>query len=610
MKIKERLKKIIAGFMTAQMILSFMALPQPVKAAVSQSVNSFTLMNATTDIDIMTLTNGTVVNLASYPNINVRANTDPLTVGSVKFDSNCIIDGDYTRIENIAPYAASGDTGGNYWIWSQASNYIGSTCTITATPYELSGAGGTVGTPLAVSFLLVNDALPPQVSGVANGGKYKNPVTITISDESAYSATLNGAPFVNGSTVSVEGVYELVATDITGKTAIVNFILDMTAPFPPDNLFPANGSFIKPSNLTKVDWGDVADGTTPVTYKYEVSNTPGQNLDNSFTAPLYTSGWSTDSEIPTPGTPEGIYYWHAKAKDGAGNESFWGDVWMFTVDGTNPSVDPISDVGPMNIPTLVTSTASDSNGITNYLWEMVSGPTGGSLVFSNPIEHETKISAVGDGGYIVRVTASDAAGNSTPREFKFTWDGTVNPVTDFYLVTGDGFVDLHWANPSLLTDPDFSGVKIYRSTVEGQLGTELATVAKTGNSYEDIMVLNGTTYYYTVQARDDIGNTKNSVQISATPTAPRYVLATSFGSQSDASFGEADQVTQNPAEGEVKSGTSDQKEDENKTEENKDTKSLPYFGIALLVILALVGVYLLYLQNPEWFGALMFWKKK
>ena len=50
-----------------------------------------------------------------------------------------------------APYALAGDTNGNYAAWSLA---LGAH-TVTGTPYELAGAGGTAGTAKTIGFTIV-----------------------------------------------------------------------------------------------------------------------------------------------------------------------------------------------------------------------------------------------------------------------------------------------------------------------------------------------------------------------------------------------------------------------------------------------------------------------
>lgn len=385
---------------------------------------------------------------------------------------------------------------------------------------------------------------------------------------------------------------------------IWSFTLDTNAPAVPTHISPANSSYVN-SSTSSANWGNVIDPSVPINYHYQSSDSSLINLDGSFQTTTQDSSWITNLNYLLAGLSEGSYFWHVKAKDAAENQSAWSNYWQFTVDNTPPVIDATTvDVGPVNMPTSLNGSATDNSGTDiNYKWVMIGGPTGGAINFINDIDPATEAGATLDGEYTLELTATDKAGNSVSKQIKFTWDATVSPVKDLYLVTGDGFVDIHWTNPS---DIDYAGAKIYRSTIEGQLGVEIADVKSPGNYYEDITVLNGVTYYYTVETYDNLGNTKLSNTITVTPQSARLALAgPPILTGNDYSYDSGDQTSQE----EVKSGTEDQKESEDKEEENKDGKSLPYFGIVLLVVLALVGIYLLYIQNPEWFSALMFWKK-
>ncbi|TCJ12682.1 choice-of-anchor D domain-containing protein [Flaviaesturariibacter flavus] len=121
----------------------------------SQALSSFTLVNASNEQDIQTLVNGATINLATLPSqsLNIRANTTPATVGSVVF----VLTGQQSKnaTETTAPYALFGDNSGNYNAWTPA---VGS-YTLKATPYTGPGGTGTAGTPLTVSFTVVNN--PP-----------------------------------------------------------------------------------------------------------------------------------------------------------------------------------------------------------------------------------------------------------------------------------------------------------------------------------------------------------------------------------------------------------------------------------------------------------------
>ncbi|RYU73852.1 InlB B-repeat-containing protein, partial [Hymenobacter persicinus] len=81
---------------------------------------SFTLVNADTDQDIRTLAPGATLDLGTLPtrNLNIRANTNPATVGSVVFELN----GTQARsqVESVAPYALFSDSGGDYNAWTPA----------------------------------------------------------------------------------------------------------------------------------------------------------------------------------------------------------------------------------------------------------------------------------------------------------------------------------------------------------------------------------------------------------------------------------------------------------------------------------------------------------
>ncbi|MES2986051.1 MAG: hypothetical protein V4686_02905 [Patescibacteria group bacterium] len=109
---------------------------------------------------------------------------------------------------------------------------------------------------------------------------------------------------------------------------------DTTAPAAPTPISPANGTTTTTVAQQLIDWSDVTDPSAPVTYIYQSSNSSSTNPDGSFEFPIYTSGPLAVSEIATPGTPEGVYYWHVNATDAAGNTSPWSVAWKITVDNT------------------------------------------------------------------------------------------------------------------------------------------------------------------------------------------------------------------------------------------------------------------------------------
>jgi hypothetical protein len=134
----------------------------------AQEVSSLTLIDADTDQPVAgfdAMESGAVLNLGLLPtrNLNVRANTTPSVVGSVRFE----FDGDANyHVESAAPYALAGDSSGNFNAWTPA---LGAH-TLVAVPYTSSGASGTAGTPKVVAFTVVDDGTTPNDPGGGAGG--------------------------------------------------------------------------------------------------------------------------------------------------------------------------------------------------------------------------------------------------------------------------------------------------------------------------------------------------------------------------------------------------------------------------------------------------------
>jgi hypothetical protein len=162
--------------------------------APGQSVKSFTLIDAATRQDIGTLLNGQVVNLATLPtkNLNIRANTMPEKVGSVRFYYN---DTKGYRLENGAPYMFAGDQDGVYASWTPKAG----THTIKAIPYKRSKTSGGSGKSLTVTFKVIDTSIviPPKENIIVSGELKKwHKVTLTI-DGPVASEKGNLNPFLN-----------------------------------------------------------------------------------------------------------------------------------------------------------------------------------------------------------------------------------------------------------------------------------------------------------------------------------------------------------------------------------------------------------------------------
>ena len=188
-----------------------------------QSVTSLTLINSDTDLPMAgydPLVDGTTIDLATLPtrNMNIRANTSPATVGSVRFgyDGNA-----NQQTETSPPYALMRDTSGDYWDWTpDVGNH-----TVTATPYTGASAGGTAGTPLTVNFTVTDSGGGGGGGGSGGTGAWIESGGLLIMEMENTESTLGkwveinsgDANYVAGATGS--GHLEFTGNTINGGTA-------------------------------------------------------------------------------------------------------------------------------------------------------------------------------------------------------------------------------------------------------------------------------------------------------------------------------------------------------------------------------------------------------
>jgi hypothetical protein len=170
----------------------------------------------------------------------------------------------------------------------------------------------------------------------SNYSTYETPASSCTTD---YPFSLVG--YSTGTTLA-NAVAATVTTTVPNFTNLTSdkFIIvwNKTCPPVPVHLSPANNSSLTTATWLSADWSDVTDPSSPVSYIYESSNSQATNPDGSFVTSAYVSGSLSTSEIPTTGTPEGIYYWHVRSQDASGNKSAWSTPWKVTVDNTAPAV--------------------------------------------------------------------------------------------------------------------------------------------------------------------------------------------------------------------------------------------------------------------------------
>lgn len=196
-----------------------------------------------------------------------------------------------------------------------------------------------------VLFTIIKTA--PVVNGVTNNGLYNQNVTPTFNG----NGKLNGAAFTSGTSVSNEGTYTLIVTDIVGNSTTVNFTIDKTAPVVTG---VANNSYNK-SNVTPVFTGSA-----------------------TLNGAAFTSGSTVSAE--------GNYT--LIVLDGAGNST----TVNFVIDKTPPTVSGVANNGKYKDNVTLTFDAS-------------------TRVWINTIEVNSGYVVIAEGSYTV--VANDLAGNST-----------------------------------------------------------------------------------------------------------------------------------------------------------------------------------------------------
>ena len=95
-------------------------------------------------------------------------------------------------------------------------------------------------------------------------------------------------------------------------------------------------------------------------------------------------------------------------------------------------------------------------------------------------------------------------------------------VAEFFATAGNRQNSLEWKNPA---DPDFNKVLIVRSKDFYPAGPQDGTAVYDGRgeSFVDQDLANGTAYYYTAFAYDDLGNYASGAVAQATPGAPGVI---------------------------------------------------------------------------------------
>lgn len=238
-----------------------------------------------------------------------------------------------------------------------------------------------------------------------------DPLTVeagTVFVDPGATATDASGDFAATSTNNVDtgtlGVYTVTytATDASGNIAsstirTVN-VVDTTLPAAPTAVSPIANAILTSSALAVLDWSDVVDFSSPVTYSYQLSNSNTTNLDGTFVTPIASGSALLTSEASTTLATEGDYYYIAQATDAQLNAGLWMSPVKFTIDNTAPV---ITVTGSSSL-TVEGGSVYIDDGATAL--DTVDGPV--SVSSSGSVD--TSIT----GTYTITYTATDTAGNT------------------------------------------------------------------------------------------------------------------------------------------------------------------------------------------------------
>lgn len=307
------------------------------------------------------------------------------------------------------------------------------------------------------------------ITGPAEGSFTNTPATLSWAATDAHLAsvvaTLDGAVTTSPAVVSLEGhhVLEVSATDVAGNTSVATraFTLDFTSPV---------------VVLTGVTNGAVVRG--PVTLHFAAT-------DASLATAVATLDGQPFSDGATV-TTEGTHLATVVATDRAGNSTT--RQLSFTIDTTGPviQVAGVTDGLISRVALTITWSPTDAHLATATLDG--AGFTSGTTVST-------------DGAHVLRVDASDAAGNTSTRVISFTIDRTPPLITITGVTSGASGTSF----TPFITVADATTAATFASTLDGAPFTSGTLVNAPGAH-----VLN-------VDARDAAGNTA-SATVSFTVT--------------------------------------------------------------------------------------------
>lgn len=312
------------------------------------------------------------------------------------------------------------------------------------------------------------------------------------------------------------------AGNIGSWSAVWTTVIDSQAPTGLQNLSPSNGAVRTTAAQTQMTWAAATDPNGPVTYFYESSLSDELASDGSFANPAYESPALTANSIPTPNTPEGVYYWHVRAVDTIGNSTPWTGAWKVSVDNTNPT--STSDLqsrvrGAVTVTQTVNDLNADRCKLRIFTTDNTAMPYASSEVAvnaDNQCEFTFDSTTLPNGPFVAKFTAWDKAGNASVLNSPFTVDNVAPTVT----ITVPTLTLIADATPTITgtyNDQDANNDTTILLFIDGSVNGVAVTNNGDGTwTYTPATALTNGTHSFVARASDAIGNTSTSNTLELT----------------------------------------------------------------------------------------------
>jgi fibronectin type 3 domain-containing protein len=370
---------------------------------------------------------------------------------------------------------------------------------------KTGGGGGTTvpAVPAGLTAAAGNSQVTLTWSGSSDATSYivKRSTTsgaeVQIATPSALSYTDTGV--TNGT----KYFYVVAAANSAGdsaNSAEVSATPSLPAPGVPANVMATAGN----AEVT-LTWGAVTNATS-----YHVKRSTTSGAETQIGAPTSTTYTDTTAKNGTK------YFYVVSAVDSTGESANSAEV------NATPTAPAQAPPAPANL------AATAGNAQVALTWSASTGATSYHVKRSTSSGAETQIAAPAGTSYtdtsvtngtkyfyvVSAVNATGESANSNEVNATPTAPAQAPPTpTNLAATGGNAQVALTWSASTGATS-----YNVKRSTTNG---SGYVTVSSpTSTSYTDTGVTNGTTYYYVVSAVNGTGESANSSQVSATPSAP------------------------------------------------------------------------------------------